>query len=264
MTLLRFAVATTPDLGGDAFDELRTILSAAGGPDVEPVFVPNYVSLFETMHLHVADAGWCPPLVARDLVRVAAADPVATVLRGGNDHYYSAIVARPDSGIRHVSQIVQARVGWVSRMSAAGYVVPRDYLQSLGIELTALDERFFHTHGRLTHALLDGDVDVIGTYASAHDGRFFTSPVLAQARILGVAGQIPGDVIVATRSVLRAGRELGAALRSAHVSADGPLAALMNASGFGHVPPDHLLSLARWVERSMTASFRYVARAYGD
>ena len=263
MTLLRFAVATTPELGSDAFDELRTMLSAAGGPDIEPVFVPNYVSLYETVHLHAADAAWCPPLVARDLVRVAAADPIATVLRGGIDHYYSALVTQRDGAVRHVSHVVTARIGWVSRLSAAGYVVPRDYLQSLGIDVAKLDEYFFNTHGRLIRALLDREVDVIGTYASAHNGRFFTSPSLADERILGVAGQIPGDVIVLARPIdPRAGRELGAALRASHVAADGALAQLMNASGFGWVPPDHLESLSRWMERSIHGSFRFVSRAY--
>jgi ABC-type phosphate/phosphonate transport system substrate-binding protein len=263
MTFLRFAVATTPDLGGDAFEELRTMLSVAGGLAVEPVFVPNYVALYETVHLHAADAAWCPPLVARDLVRVAAADPVATVLRGGADHYYSALVTQHDSRIRHVSQIRAARIGWVSRLSAAGYVVPRDYLRSLGIELSELDERLFHTHGRLIHALLEGEVDVIGTYASASGGKFATSPLLEDARILGVAGQIPGDVIVVARPMTsRLGRALGAAFRAASIAPEGALAGLMNASGFGPVPPGHLDSLARWMERSVEGSFRFVSRAY--
>ncbi len=261
MTLLRFAVATTPELGGDAFDELRTMLTVADGPDIEPVFVPNYVSLYETVHLHAADAAWCPPLVARDLLRVGAADPIATVLRGGIDHYYSALVANEGSDVRHVSHIEGARVGWVSRLSAAGYVVPRDYLQSLGIEVEHLDETFFHTHGRVVEALLDNEVDVIGTYASAYGGKFHTSPALVGARILGVAGQIPGDVVVVTRAVDgRVARALGSALRRAHIASDGALCALMNASGFGYVPPEHLGSLARWMERSVQASFRFVSR----
>jgi ABC-type phosphate/phosphonate transport system substrate-binding protein len=263
MSLLRFAVATTPELGGDAFDELRAMLAVAAGPDIEPVFVPNYVSLYETVHLHAADAAWSPPLVARDLVRVAAADPIATVLRGGIDHYYSALVAHATSEVRHVSHIENARVGWVSRLSAAGYVVPRDYLQSLGIEVDHLDETFFHTHGRVVQALLDGEVDVVGTFASANGGTFQTSPALAGCRILGVAGQIPGDVIVVARAVdPSVGRELGRALRHGPIDSSGPLAALMNASGFGFVPPDHLGSLARWMERSLQSSFRFVARAW--
>ena len=259
---IRFAVATTQELGRAAFDELRRLVHQARGPHIEPVFVPNYVSLFETVHLQAAEAAWCPPLVARDLVRVAAADPIATVLRGGIDHYYSAIVSLDYSGVRRISQILDARVGWVSRLSAAGYVVPRDYLQSLGLDVTSLDESFFHTHGETVRALRRGDVDVIGTYASARDGCFHLSPALGAARILGVAGQIPGDVVVVGRAVgARVASELGAALRVGRIAPDGALAALMNASGFGAVPPGHLDSLARWMERSMQSSFRFVARA---
>ncbi len=258
---LRFAVATTEELGLPAFIELAGMVARAGGPKLEPVFVPNYVALFETVHLHAADAAWCPPLVARDLVRVAAADPIATVLRGGTDHYYSALVSLGSSHVRRLSQVTASRVGWVSRLSAAGYVVPRDYLQSLGHDVEHIDETFFHTHGQTVRALLDGLVDVIGTYASAREGTFDLSRTLTGARILGVAGQIPGDVIVVSRSIAaRTGRLLGAALRAHAIAPNGPLAALMNASGFGFAPPDHLDSLARWMERSIDASFRFVAR----
>jgi ABC-type phosphate/phosphonate transport system substrate-binding protein len=260
MHTLRFAVATTPELGGAAFDELASILARAD-VTIEPVFVPNYVSLYETLHLHAADAAWCPPLVARDLVRVAAADPIATVLRGGADHYYSALVAREDSRVRRVVEIEGARVGWVSRLSAAGYVVPRDYLRSLGIDVDTVEDVFMHTHARAVQALVDGEVDVIATYASARDGSFQLSPALDRARILGVAGQIPGDVIVVTRGVSRDVRgQLGRALRARSLPPNGSLARMMNASGFGFVPPDHLEALSRWMERSIHASFRFVAR----
>ncbi len=262
MVTLRFAVATTAALGTTAFDELRAMLRPARGLEIEPVFVPNYVALFETVHLHAADVAWCPPLVARDLVRVAAADPIATVLRGGVDHYYSAIVTRKDTHVRDVRDLDHARIGWVSRLSAAGYVVPRDFLQSLGLDVERFDESFFHTHGRLVRALLDDEVDVIATYASSQSGTFRLSPALAGTRILGVAGQIPGDVIVVARSVgSRVARELGSALRDGTIASNGALAALMNASGFGFVPPDHLGSLARWMERSIHASFRFVTRS---
>jgi len=262
MSTLRFAVATTPDLGGAAFEDLKTLVALGGGPGLVPVFVPNYVALFETVHRHVADAAWCPPLVARDLVRVAAAEPIATVLRGGADHYYSALVALSGSRVRRVGEIEGARVGWVSRLSAAGYVVPRDYLQSLGVAVERLDECFFHTHGRCVEALLSEEVDVIGTYASAHAGSFRVSPALAGARILGVAGQIPGDVVVASRGLAAESRtRLGVALRRRSIDPAGALAALMNASGFGFVPPDHLASLARWMERAMSGTFRFVQRS---
>ncbi|HEY1959012.1 MAG TPA: PhnD/SsuA/transferrin family substrate-binding protein [Polyangiaceae bacterium] len=259
--MLRFAVASTPDIGQLAFDELNTFATRDGAQRLEPVFVPNYVALFETVHLHAADAAWCPPLVARDLARVGAADPIATVLRGGMDHYYSALVTLRESHVRRLKDIQSARIGWVSRLSAAGYVVPRDYLQSLGFAVDAFDESFFHTHGECVSALLAGEIDVIGTYASSRNGSFHLSPLLDEARILGVAGQIPGDVIVVTRAVSKpVARALASALHSAFVPPRGPLASLMNASGFGFVPPRHLDSLARWMERSTSTSFRFVVR----
>jgi len=68
-------------------------------------------------------------------------------------------------------------------------------------------------------------------------------------------------VIVVTRTVSReVAHQLGRALRAGPLRPNGSLARLMNASGFGFVPPDHLDGLSRWMERSIHASFRFVAR----
>src|SRR5580692_8547769 len=114
---LRFALATTPQAGAEAIAELRQILSAVD-IDMEPVFASSYTFLYDAVHLHEADVAWCPPLVARDLQRDGAAVPCVSVVRNGSVHYFSAIVGSP--GLHTPADI--KRFGWVSRMSAAGYL----------------------------------------------------------------------------------------------------------------------------------------------
>ena len=126
---IRFALAATPQAAADAVSELRNILARAQDCDLEPVFVPSYNALYDSIHLHDADAAWCPPLVARDLQRDGAADARLAIVRNGSRSYFSAIVGSPSL---HAPSDIK-RFGWVSRMSAAGYLVPRSYLASIGV-----------------------------------------------------------------------------------------------------------------------------------
>jgi ABC-type phosphate/phosphonate transport system substrate-binding protein len=246
MLALRFAVTASRD-SGDAFDELRDEIARADGPAVSPLFVPDYKSLHEAMHLQLADVAWCPPLVARDLLRVGAGDPIATVERGGRDAHYSAIIVRRDSEIG--GDLGTARFGWVSRLSAAGYIVPRRHLASLGVSFARATETFHRSHDELARALIARQVDVIGTYASKGAHGYVLPARLREQRIFATAGPIPGDVIVyGRRGAPELSRSLGAALQRVRLAPHGPLANLLDASGFGPVGFHHFDALARWFD----------------
>lgn len=258
MLPLRVAISPFEVTGSPAFVELAQILWRAGFPEVVPVFADDYAAVHDALHLYAADLAWCPPLVARDLIRVAAADPIATVVRrGGADHYYSALVTRRGSAIQRVTDAPRARVGWVSPLSAAGYVVARDYIASCGVPLLFRAESFHETHARLADALLSDRVDLIATYAALRNDRLCLPDALVDARLIGAAGPIPSDVIVASRGLPRETVTLVRdALLSARVPEGGPLATLLNAASFAPASPTHLEPLSRWVERSLAGSLR--------
>jgi ABC-type phosphate/phosphonate transport system substrate-binding protein len=248
-SFVRFALATTPQAGEAAVVELRSLFEQTG-LELEPVFARNYNALYDAVHLHEADLAWAPPLVARDLRRDGAADPCATVLRKGGAHYFSAIVGT--DALSSPADI--ARFGWVSRMSAAGYLVPRGYLQSIGVSLDFREERFFHTHARSMSALQASVVDAIATYAVRdHDGETPRVPhAFDGARVLATIGPIPGDVIVASRTMSRSLVDrIGGLLRGTSLRDGSAIGALMGAEGFGEVPADHLEALGQWVAGSV-------------
>ncbi len=227
-----------------AFAEVKTLL-AREGLHAEPAFVPTYSAMNGMLQQGVCTLGWATPIVSRNLLGANGADPVALVLRGGAQSYYSAIVAKTGSRIWHVGQLERARIGWVSRLSAAGYVVPRAYLAARGISLPFARGSFFETHARAAAALETGVVDVIATYAMVC-GRAIHVPLVAAAHPLVVAGPIPGELVVAS-SGTDAGVVLAAraALTSAKLGRSGALASL-GVSGFVHVPDHHLDSLSHW------------------
>jgi len=246
---VRFALPTTPQAGDAAVRELRDLF-AREHIELEPVWVRDYAALYDAMHLHEADVAWAPPLVARDLRRDGAAEPCAAVVRKGGVHYFSAIVGT--ESLASPKDI--ERFGWVSRLSAAGYLVPRGYLMSVGISVDFREERFFRTHQRSMAALAAGVVDAIATYAvRGHAGE---TPIVPHAfdgaRVLATIGPIPGDVIVASSTMARdAAERIGALLRGAKIEETSAIADLMGAARFGEVPPGHLDALGRWVAGSV-------------
>ncbi len=248
-SFVRFAMATTPQAGGPAASELRGVFERAG-IELEPVFVRDYAELYDAVHLHEADVAWAPPLVARDLRRDGAAEPIATVVRKGGAHYYSAIVGTDSL---HSPKDI-ARFGWVSRLSAAGYLVPRGYLQSIGVSLDFREERFFHTHARSMSALQAGVVDAIATYAVRDEERH--TPVVPHAfegaRVLATIGPVPGDVIVASSTMPReTAAKIGVLFREANIAPPSAVGELMGAQRFGEVPANHLDALGAWVAGSV-------------
>jgi ABC-type phosphate/phosphonate transport system substrate-binding protein len=251
---LRFAIAVSHELGAPAFADLDRALTAEGAPPIEPVFVASYAALTDAIHMQQAELGWTPPLVARELVRIAAADPIVTVLRNGVDHYYGALVARGDARIRTLQDLQRARVGWVSEMSAAGYIVPRNYLRSVGIPLEFRSERFYHSHAKLVRALGYDEIDVAATYAT-REGSAFRVRHLPAYTLLATAGPIPGDVVVAARWISKEERD---AVTNAFVRCvaqpAGAFARLMEATGFTRVMPWHLETLARWFDQARRGS----------
>jgi ABC-type phosphate/phosphonate transport system substrate-binding protein len=257
MTVLHFAVATTLEAGARPVADLLAALGRCGLRNVQPVFARDYRGLFHAVSSGRAEFAWCPPLVALELEHADAGNAIAAVLRKGRDHYYTTVLAHPDAEFRHLSDLTRARAGWVSKASASGYVVPRAYLAAAGVALAFQSEQFFETHARLARALNDRTVDFVATYADMEDGIVRPHPDLRFARVLGGAGPIPGDVVVATRGLPPDRvRQVKNALFEAKLSSRGPLAKMMHASGFGELPNGHFKPLAKWTERSKTAAFR--------
>jgi ABC-type phosphate/phosphonate transport system substrate-binding protein len=181
-----------------SFEGLAELLRPAG-LEVEPAFVPSYAAMYGVLEHRVCAIGWAPPLVAADLLRGRDVDPIALVARNGSPTYWSALVTKRESRMWHVGQLAQARIGWVSRLSAAGYVVPRAHLSLVRVSLTFAKETFHHTHARLAEALASDAVDAIATYAIAQGG--ICVPHVPEGRILGVAGPIPGELVVSARGL---------------------------------------------------------------
>lgn len=251
VTVIRFALLADPEEARLAFDEMAREVRERAPLSLEPVFTSSYAGLALALERDACDAAWSPPVVAQGLLASSIGAPLVAVGRGGGTSYYSVLLARGEGPVG-VQALSQARIAWVSKLSAAGYMVPSLYLRSIGLEPDELfsSQTFLGTHDAALRALGDGQVDLAATYATLpRGGRALVLPVAAPAavRVVIAAGPIPGDVIFAASHLARSVRDsLRGAFLAIQVSEKGPLARLMDVSRFEVPALDHFETLRRW------------------
>ena len=264
-TPIRFALFADPVDARPAFDEMAGALRDRAGMSLEAVFVSSYAGLAQTLESGACDAAWSPPLVAQGLLASAVGKPLVTVGRGGRTSYYSVLVAPSGPDAVGLRSLARTHVGWVSKLSAAGYVVPCLYLRSLGLEPDELfaKQSFLGSHDQVLRALETGEIDVAATYATiARAGRALVLSDRAPrgARVVTAAGPIPGDVIFAASHLGVAVREaLRGGFLSVDVREDGPLARLMSVDRFEVPALDHFETLRRLQVRAVQSEPRITA-----
>ncbi len=217
--------ASVPAELGDRRALLQETLQLAVASQVTLVALPP--ALFAQVLDGTRDAvAWAPPLVARELVASGMATTLAVADAGRE--YTATLVARAD--IESLVDVADRRVGWVSKLSATGYRIPRAYLESFGLDLSSFfaSERFYGTHRAVTRALVEGEIDV----AATHSGRLLDVVGPGRpGRVLTSIGPVPGDVIVASVGLAPDARD--AIARALLSSTVGPF-------GFRFPRPGHL------------------------
>jgi phosphate/phosphite/phosphonate ABC transporter binding protein len=209
----------------------------------------DYTMLADRMSRGVLDFAWLPPIVYLRLGDELASPLLATRRGTRGTGYETALIVRDDSLLREVADLRGARVAWVDRWSAAGYVIPRLRLQLGGLDPARLFrmETFYGTHSAAVRAVLEGDADVAGTYATTNargdviDGAWKEMARDAKMRVLMTFGEIPPDIIAvrpslspATRGKLRAALEEAATSRAMRPIVKG----IFGAEGFGPFEPE--------------------------
>lgn len=225
-------------------------LGARARIDIEPLAIMTHAGLCAAVESGAAQLVWAPPLLALDLDGWGSASPLATVVRGGRTSYPAVLVARHDEDLEGLEDLAGSRVAWVSRLSAAGYVVPRIFLESSRMMPSRCfrEQQFFHTHEGVLRAIQQGAADVGATCArvSRSSGALSLPPGGEGLRIVAVAGFVPGEVIMATRAVSALSRlSLGEALRRLGASELRLLGESLGVERFSLNVEGHLAPLAR-------------------
>jgi phosphonate transport system substrate-binding protein len=261
MAALRLGLIPRGDEGDPREKAFVASLAAAMKTDVEVFRAADYRVVVTGLEQRLVDIAWLPPLVAARAVRGKLADPIAVAVRSGATAYTTVLVAKPDSRIRTPADLRNARVAWVDRESASGYVVLRAALARAGVRLVdafAL-ELFVRSHAAVARSVLAGEVDVGATCAHLEGGavRFARSPYAGDAglsaeelHVVFEAGPIPSDLFAVRRDVpVRTRSALESALLHAipervHAAAR----ALVHADGFAVPTQEHRRMLEALVD----------------
>jgi phosphonate transport system substrate-binding protein len=213
-------------------------LGAALATPVRVAVAFDYGHLLRSVVGASVEIAWMPPLLhARAVGQGAVLADVPE--RSGRMTYRSALVVRDDSAYSRVGDLVGARIAWIDRNSASGYVFPRLHLRAAGLDLDRdfASEQFYGSPSEVCAAVARGTADLCPVFvceAAGSDGEQALADVRRAAgsfgprlRVLAVTDSIPPDGIVLAAEVSDELARHRQALESLHTSAAGAAALRM-------------------------------------
>jgi len=231
-------------------DQFCAALGAALGMPVSGLGVWHYHRLLEALEMGDIEVAWLPPILAGLAVERGRVLPIALPIRDGAAFYSTALFTRRDAPYKSVDDLRGVRVAWVDRRSAAGYLVIRAHLRSVGVDLERVfgADQFLGAHDAVARAVHDGEADVGATFAHFDPETGEVTRAGWQEldmRVIARAGPIPSDVLAIGMHVPEA---LRSTLQAAFVTQSAPSVratakALFAAEGFLAPEPQHLAPL---------------------
>lgn len=253
-------------------------LSAASKLKVTGVGLGHYQSLLEAIEKGDVDVTWLPPILALQATAQGHVVPLALPVRKGVSCYSTALFVRHDSPLHTARDLVSARAAWVDRKSAAGYLIIRAHLRSIGIDLDRAFgvDQFLGSHDAVVRAVRQGDADVGATFAyidpktmllPGHVAAHHAGWGAMNVRVLAHAGPIPSDVIAVSTRVPAPIRALlqRTLVYGQHIGIRQAAGALFRAEGFVAPQPEHLrplTTLLSGIESSTEGPMSTAARSY--
>jgi len=209
--VLRFSFALSTDVATNKakVDAFCQALERVTSINIVATLLDDYESLLEAIAHDEVDICWAAPAVALRSLAAGRIDPLVLPVRHGFSSYDAALFCRPDAPYERPRDLLAARVGWVSRHSASGYLVMRAWLQEQGLNLskTFAEERFLVTHDRVTAAVLAGEVDVGATFINLAPLGTTRSTMAGwrnkEVKVLARTGPIASDLLTTAKAIPR-------------------------------------------------------------
>ena len=198
-------VAFAKEATATAYRQLQAYLTTALGRDVALTLYPSYHEVVHDVVNGRVDLAVLSPLVYLNARRAQTLYTLGYGVYGASGHftYRSVVVVPRASKLRRLEDLGNARMAFVDRISASGYVLPQEALVRAGVTgPRAVRPSFLGNHVDAVRAVLEGRADAAATY----DVVFADAPELAGDRTkLRVIWRsdfvIPSDAVVATGAV---------------------------------------------------------------
>ncbi|MBF0713568.1 phosphate/phosphite/phosphonate ABC transporter substrate-binding protein [Gemella sp. GH3] len=187
-------------------EDVKPIADALGkklGVKIEAYTASNYIGFVEGIGSGSVDFGFMPPF-AYLLAKEQQAKPILTAKgKTGEPGYYSYLYTRKDAGINSLEDVRGKKVAFVDPSSTSGYIYPGAMLVKEGLSLeNDVTTQFTGGHDKSLQLLVNGDVDVIGSYdriVERYEKEFPSAK--ENVVVLKQSNLIPGITIVASNSL---------------------------------------------------------------
>jgi len=182
-----------------AMEPLASYLGDAVGRRIELVVTQSYDDLRKRLLAGELDFASLPPLqVVRARNTIPNLRTIAASAFDGAATYQAYLLVRTNSGFERLEQLRNKRICYVDPGSASGYLMPRHFLRSKGLD----PDRFFVSHHfsrtqpGVLRDLLAKRCDVAAAYSEYRIARKEGIPTSA-VKILAITGDLPNDCICA-------------------------------------------------------------------
>ncbi len=246
-----FAVAPGEEGREERLGTLCEKLSDRTGLAISVAPQRSYRTLLAQFASGTVHAAWTPPLLAAELRRAKLVETLLRSKRESGRSYHAVFIVAAGSEFRSVLQLRGGSAAWVDPTSASGYLVPRQWLRSKGIEPRKFfsKHRTAHTHVGVVDTVVRGDADVGATFAIFGNsfGEVLKSAWLTTGQdveIIANAGTVPSDGIsFSTRIPAPKVSELSAAIIAIAQAEPQLMLALFETEQFEQSDADYLAAL---------------------
>lgn len=207
---LGISTAYGPEQAQKAKALIEPYLTAALGSPVTVVVMPSYEELSDALASGAVDLAWITPLAfVRAAQKNAYVQALSKAMRSGDGglSYRSVFAVKTDSPIKTLADLKGKRVAWVNKLSASGYLFPRELLRKENYDPDKFfsAESFAGDHPAACKLVRDGKADVVATFASGTadvsalkaDG-CADAPPLTDFRVIASSANLPNEVIAAS------------------------------------------------------------------
>jgi phosphonate transport system substrate-binding protein len=167
-TPLKFGVGLfqpDKDRNDATYRPLAQHLAARLGRPVELRTVDSWEGLAKSLANGETDLALMGPWGYVLAHHAAGAQVVSTILYDGKPEYFAIIVTHPDSGIKTVADLKGKRFAFGDKGSTSGYLIPRHFFQTQGIDPATYFSRVLHTkHQAIQMQVTSGQLDAGADY----------------------------------------------------------------------------------------------------
>jgi two-component system NtrC family sensor kinase len=105
---------------------------------------------------------------------------VLRAVRAGRSYYHSAFICRAEEPLT-LDKLRGKRAAWVAPLNTAGYLLPKRYLESIGLPPAEIfaEQRFYGTYRQALLAVLSGEADVTAHFTT-HKEEYMVRAQLAE------------------------------------------------------------------------------------